>query len=138
MREYVRPMALVEEFVANSYVAKCTNDIAVGNAMRCINPEHSHAYNYYFANVWVEAANDACDIIVTSDSLKSDIGADYRPAKNAWVYAISGAYQCTERREILGVQSGRWVPSFVNNESGGGECYGGYEHDGSYTEAVMS
>lgn len=135
MREYVRPMALVEEFVANRYVAACTNSISKGNQMRCINPRHTH--NDIFGSVWVEAASTTCTIIVDSNSKKTEwnwLGYG-NPEENTYVYAADGkAYQCTEKN--LGV--GRWVPSFVNDEGRDSQCYGAYIHDGTYTEEVLS
>lgn len=136
MREYVRPMALVEEFVANSYVAACKYDVSGGNSMACINPRHPHSafLNHDFGSVWIEATSTSCSIIITADSLKTDIiGTDPRwPVSGATVYAEDGqAYICDSSWVAQN------VPSFVSKApsfSGGGQCYGAYRNEGSYED----
>lgn len=137
MREYVRPMALVEEFVANSYVAKCTYDVSRGNPMACINPRHTHAFigsDGYFGSVWMAATNTSCTIIVTPESRKTEVFLDNprRPYSGTTVYAENGkAYICD------GDWAGWNVPSFVEDApliSSGGQCYGAYRYEGSYTD----
>lgn len=140
MREYVRPVAVVEGFVANSYVAACGQSASEGNGMACINPEHSHSngYKYYFANVWVAASSTTCDIIVTANSPKTEGYGDmvnWWPNKGTYVYSLSGPLQCNKRRyDIMGA----YVPDVVLEPGDDSPCYGAYVHDGSFTETVVS
>lgn len=135
-KEYVRPMALVEAFVANSYVATCKYDVSEGNSMACINPRHPHSIGvkHVFGSVWIDATSTSCSIIITADSLKTDIIAtDPRwPVSGATVYAEDGkAYICDSS---WGAQN---VPSFVSDAdwlSDGGQCYGAYRNEGSYED----
>ena len=141
MKEYVRPVALIEEFVANSYVAACNNSVSVGNEMKCINPEHEHGWNYSytFATVWVEAASSTCDIKVTADSPRtqgSNIQPIYRPAKNTYVYSLNGPLQCDTRASWTDLSVN--MPSSARGQGEEGPCYGAYEHDGSFTASVIS
>ena len=140
MREYVRPVALVDEFVANSYVAACNNSIAEGNEMKCINPEHGHSnmYQYTFASVWVEAATSSCDIKVNANSPKTEGYGDavnWWPEKGTYVYSLNGPLQCNQRR-YDGV--GAYVPDVVLEPGKDSPCYGAYVYDGSFTASVIS
>lgn len=141
MREYVRPMAFVEEFVANSYVAACGQSASVGNGMDCINPEHDHSWGYghTFATVWVEAASTTCSIKVTADSDKtegSNIRPLYRPEHNTYVYSLIGPLQCDTRANAGDLSV--WMPGEARGQGENGPCYGAYEYDGSFTETVVS
>ncbi len=139
MREYVRPVAFIEGFVANSYVAACGHSASDGNGMACINPYHDHHFGYdnYFASVWVEASSTTCTIIVNADSPKTegygDI-ANWWPDKNAYVYSLSGPLQCTE----WSIPYARRVPAIAKDQQENSPCYGAYVHDGSFTETVVS
>lgn len=139
MREYVRPMALVEEFVANSYVAACGQSASEGNEMACINPYHDHHFGYdnYFASVWVEASSTTCTIIVNSDSEKTEGHKDvanWWPDKYTYVYSLRGPLQCTE----WSISKARYVPAIANDQRENSPCYGAYEYDGSFTATVVS
>ena len=143
MREYVRPMALVEEFVANSYVAACNYSIS-NNGMNCINPTHSHFGNYEFSNVWVagvEGADSACKIKVTDDSPRTrtrPLLGNYYPQDNAHVYTASGnVVQCT-RYVITRYCAGTYAPVDGNTNDVISECYGSYVDEGNVTGNVLS
>lgn len=135
-KEYVRPMALVEAFVANSYVATCKYDVSKGNSMACINPRHPHSIGvkHVFGSVWIDATSTSCSIIITADSPKTEVDWNNakRPIAGTTVYAEDGkAYICDSR------WGGYNVPSFVSDAGllpDGGQCYGAYRNEGSYED----
>lgn len=139
MREYVRPMALVEEFVANSYVAKCQNSKSEGEKIGCINPYHLHHLWYEeFGSVWVEAAASTCSIIVTPDDEKTrgtNLAGNYYTEEGTYVYGLNGfKAQC----DTYSDRYVRYLPSSVVAQGSASPCYGAYEYEGSYTASVFS
>lgn len=136
MREYVRPMALVEEFVANKYVAACNYSLN-NNDMRCINPAHTDDYGEVFGNVWVSEL-DECTVKVSDDSIRTEIrGADrFRPEQGAWVYRLGGnpaqigGWRSTWNGHdwYAAEENGKWVD----------DCYGSYTDNGNIAGNIWS
>lgn len=137
---YQTPLAVEEAFEANSYVAACQWQITSSsgnNRMQCANPKHGHFMNgTYFTSVWIEATNSTCQIKVDKSGIgKTNIlhGNNAEPAPNATVYGANGeTYICNGIYRKSGKKY--YVPSFVNNESNGGACYGSYVNTGNYNE----
>ncbi len=142
-REYVRPVAVEEVFVANNYVAACDWQITStsgNNRMQCANPSHSHFMDgTYITSVWVEATNSTCQIKVDQSGIgRTELvpgGENSQPARNAVVYGIDGTrYYCTD------TYRGYNVPDFVNRWGQldqNNVCYGTYVNTGDYNEIMQ-
>lgn len=141
-REYIKPIAMEELFLANSYVAKCQTPITqvvTSTPMRCINPRHGD-YGDEFSSVWVDGRETNCKVKVAVNATKTVVTSqgNYFPAKNALVYGEEGIYECTDTYWRLFDLSTHNVPDFVNSQSGGGPCYGSYVDAGKVEEHFSS
>lgn len=134
--KYVIPQAIVEEFVPNSYIAKCGLSVSK-NGMRCINPKHDHFYsNGYFASVWVSDGGNACSIKVDKLNLNKSSNTDNNKMIIAWgdycLFADGHEEQATNKYRLI-----YWVPDSYDKPAPEG-CYGSYCYDGSAVDTVLS
>lgn len=134
-KDYVKPVAIEEEFVPNSYCSKCGIQIT-NNGMRCINPRHNHYDAGYFTSVWIAGAGTTCETIVTSATPKSNAdGGMTIPYGDACLFADGHTERATETYRSWGTKY--YVPSSYQKSAPSG-CYGSYRFDGSAIEEVLS
>lgn len=136
--KYVIPQAIEEEFVPNSYIAKCGLSVTK-NGMKCINPKHDHFGGDYFAYVWVSGGGDVCTIKVDERSLhKSSNIDDDKMIITRWDYCLF-ANGNEEQATIYYKYKGRrtYVPNSYDLPAPYG-CYGSYCYDGSAIDNVLS
>ncbi len=134
-KDYVKPVAVEEEFVPNCYCSKCGIQIT-NNGMRCINPRHNHYDAGYFTSVWIAGAGTTCETIVTNNTPKSNAsGGMTIPRGDACLFADGRTEYATNTYRSGGTRY--YVPSSYEKPAPSG-CYGSYRFDGSAIEEVLS
>lgn len=137
--KYVIPQAIVEEFVPNSYIAKCGLSVSK-NGMRCINPKHDHFYsNGYFASVWISDGGNACSIKVDERNLNKSSNTDddkmIITKRDFCLFADGHEEQATKEYTYNGRRTYVPVSYYLSGPEG---CYGSYCYDGSAVDTVLS